>query len=418
MGEYERLETRLTRLEAQLARIEDLLTKTVEGVSTNGPAKKSRQAKRSKSTEGPGVPFAAAASRAELALRQVYGSEDMDDRVSELFMRLAEPETLESLTRIGVLLPRIEYALQFLAAGPELLEEGLEMVQHRLAEVQETPHGLRRRVDAVARAAEALSRPSAVNRWAEFQKMASDVQPAATAVAAASSALSGVEGASSLQGRLTEAMVRLAEPEILDALVRVATLTPDIEYAVNFLAAGPALLEEGLESVKAWAEQQPHDGPPMDQRAKALAAGLYRLSDPENLNAMVRVAELLPKFVRSLEQFSEVVDQIDLSALTELGRTIASADIRKALVRLVELAPDLERSLAVLPKQEVTLDVLAGLNQAVARAAVQSRRMGLFGLLGAMNDDDVQRALGFTVAIARQFGQDLSKMKLAPGGSR
>ena len=166
---------------------------------------------------------------------------------------------------------------------------------------------------------------------------------------------------------------------------------------------------------KTWARRYGDEGPALDQRAQAVAASLHQLSKPENLEAIVRVADLLPRFVHSLEQFAEVVDQIDLGAVAELAHAISSEEIRKGLLRIVELTPELERSLAVLPRQQATLDLLAGLNQAVADAAASPGQAGLFGVIGALGDQDVKRAAGFTIAVAKRLGRDLSTKKLGSG---
>ena len=226
------IEDRLTRVEAQLDRIAQLLEAQTSGV------------------------LQGATHRAGEALANIYGDAEVQERVSELVLRLGEPETMEALTRIGVMLPQIEYLLHFAAGGPELVEEGLQTVRDALAENGTDAADISQRTQAATEALLRLSEPKTMRSVASLAEVVTGAAPALAAVGGATQALAEVEGEDGLRERLTETLTQLVEPETLDSLGRIAALAPQIEYAVNALAAGPELLEEGLEMVRTKLERE------------------------------------------------------------------------------------------------------------------------------------------------------------------
>lgn len=349
-------------LEARLARVETTLDRLVTLME--------RQA----------TPFSEPVGRAEQALSNIYGADEMNERVGELVLRLGEPETLDALTRIGILLPRIEYALQFAAGGPELLEEGLEMVREKMHEAGTDAADAQRRAQKGLEAADVLSRPAQLDAVQTLGHALPALAPLADAAARTGAQLAAYEGKEAFTGRLAESLLRIAEPETLDALTRVATMVPQIEYAVTALTAGPEVLEEGLQMVREAATEKGIEPTAVDARARAAIDAAAALSDPKVLNGLV-----------------------------ELSQAVLEPDIRMALEKLVRLTPNLERTLAALPVQDRTLDVLRTLNAAVEDAAGQKRSVGMFGALGALGDDRVKRALGFALTVAERLGETLER---------
>lgn len=55
------------------------------------------------------------------------------------------------------------------------------------------------------------------------------------------------------------------------------------------------------------------------------------------------------------------------------------------------------------------LQVIGSAGYALVNSQKEAKPIGLFGLLGAVNDADIQRALGFLVTFARHFGKKLAK---------
>ena len=101
----------INRLETKLDRITDLLEGMSHAPGANGKA-------------GGGY-TQAALQRVELDLAEVEGSAALRERLTETLLRVCEPETLDSLTRLAILAPKLEVAANVAAAAPELLDEAL-----------------------------------------------------------------------------------------------------------------------------------------------------------------------------------------------------------------------------------------------------------------------------------------------------
>ncbi len=337
----------------------------------------------------PGVgPVVEALGEAGRAVAEVEGEEELRSRLTETLILLVQAETLDSLGRIAALAPQIEFAVNALAAVPELMEEGMEMAKTKLEREGTDPAELQRRLDASSDALLALTRPESMAAISELAAAVPALTPFVRAAAKTGSMLADYEGENELSERLAESLLRIAEPETLDALTRVACLTPQIEFAVNALAAGPEVLEEALESVREEAARRGLTAHDVNQRAQAAAATLTSFTEPAVLKALAQVD------VPSMLQFTEV---------------IARPDNKEALLKLVDLAPILERPLSALPVQERTLGVLRSTNQAVEEEAARAKPVGLFGLIGALRDPDVQMATGFVLALAKRIGAHLKE---------
>lgn len=317
-------------------------------------------------------------------------------RLVEAITTIAEPETLASLARIAALAPDLEYAIQGLAAGPTLLEEGLGVAREELARRGLDAFEVGRRTASASVALLSLTRVDSLDALRTLGELLPDLSPAVEALGRASRARAEVEGREVLTARLTETVLRLSDPEILESVVRVATLLPDIEYAVQALAAGPELLEEGLDMLRA-------DPTAQDTLKRAVALlpkllgtaerldfdSLARLLDvlgkKETEAALIRVLEVSTKAdaLETLERLLAVSGRIDVDALASLAEVSAKPEVLRSLKKLLTLTPDLERTLSALPTQEGTLGVLREMNLAVARSAAHPEPVGFWGLLGA-----------------------------------
>lgn len=294
------------------------------------------------------VPVLEAAGTATSALAAVEGEDVLTERLTDTITALAEPETLDSLTRIAGLAPQIEYAVNALAAGPALLEEGIEVAHARLRESGIPPHEAQRRVDAAVRTAVKLSERSTLEALGQLSGLTPTLVPVANGAARAIADLSAVEGEEALANRFAETVVRLAEPETLDALTRIASLAPQIEYGVNALAAGPALLEEGIELAKAkLGEQGAHD---VDRRLEAAGELLVGFSEPAVLQSLGQLSCALPAFgpvaraaAGAMADLAAVEgDEVLEARLRETLLTITEPETLDSLTRIVSLAPKLE----------------------------------------------------------------------------
>jgi uncharacterized protein YjgD (DUF1641 family) len=340
---------------------------------------------------------------------QTEGPEKVAARLSEAFFVLADEDTLGALTRIAALAPDLEYAVQAVAAGPVLLEEGMQLAKERLARLGLGTLDLDRRVEAAGTLLLALTDGQAARSLGELAGLLPLLAPAVKATAKATSQLAQVEGHEVLSERLAEAMMHLASPDVLDSFTRVALLLPDLEYAINALAAGPELLEEGMQTVRRWVEAQGGSGD-LDARLKTVAATLYQLTDPKMLEALTATAKVMPVIQGAFETAAGVAHKIDVGGLMEVAALLSSKEGK----RLIELAIQTEPAMAAVPRQAETLRILATMNQAVADASATPKEVGFFGLMSALREPEVQRAAGFGVEVARRLGRTLNGSALVP----
>lgn len=381
--ECERFRTMVLRnqeLENRLARVEQSLGRLLE------------------LAEKQATPFQSASTKAQDALSSIYGPQEVTERMGELVLRLGEPETLEALTRIGVLLPQIEYAANALTAGPELIEEGMEMARSKMAEQGLEEADIQRRLDAGAEALKSLSRVESMAVLEGLGRSLPSLAPFLEAAARTGQDLAEYEGEEAFTDRLAESLLRIIEPETLDSLTRVAAMTPQIEYAVTALTAGPEVLEEALETVRHWAEKNgknPHE--------------IQRFTE----NALDALSKL------AAPKVSQVLAKMDPAGLVELTGVATEPDNKEALLKLLRLAPQLEPPLSALPVQPHTLELLRTVNEAVeAELSSEPKSVGMFGALAALSDRRVQRALGFGVAVAQRLGQELESQGQIRTGAR
>lgn len=164
---------------------------------------------------------------------------------------------------------------------------------------------------------------------------------------------------------------------------------------------------------------------------------IERLNDPqtaESLNTLIDNLELIAFSVTAVDGFLRRSDAV-IDAVTEgvhdLKSTIPSldndlVDPAEIVPRLTELAKvglqlsDLMNSdefkalmqSGVLSPETLTLvgqagDALVASRQEAA-AQQTAQKIGIFGLLRALNDPDVQRSLNFLLTFSKQFGRKLN----------
>lgn len=406
------LELRLQRLEDRLHRVLTLL----EGGSAAG----SRTALAAGSNA-----FGEAVAQAGSALSGVHGHDEVCQRLTELLVRFAEPETVEAVTRLVVLVPQIEYAVQALAAGPELLEEGLASARIRLEHNGNGAHELGRRVDALTEAARQLSEPSVVRALTSLAQHARRASPLFAALAESTERLAKAEGPEHLRERVAEALLRLADAEVLESVTRLANLAPDLEYAVHFVAAGPALLEEAME--KARSELGHHGTTPaeLQQRLARALQLLLTVTSPPMARALTEVAQSLPAMsplLRSTAAATAALSAVEGAdaleqRVTEALVRIADPEVLEALVRMANLAPDVEYAVHAVAAGPNLMQEAAEMANAWARHqdvrfdGLRQGMAGLVSLLGQLSRPEIVTSLRTMIGLAPQVAEFASVLQ-------
>ncbi|MEO1229770.1 MAG: DUF1641 domain-containing protein [Myxococcota bacterium] len=338
------------------------------------------------------APLVQGAGEALHARSEVEGDDVLSERAAQLVLSLSDPETTGALVRIADLAPQLEYAAQFAAAGPALLEEGMDMVRAQLA-TAEGPLNADQALDVLR----AVGRPDVLRALESLARAVPRLEVATAAAARGIEQHVALEGSTAVGARVEYAVQEILHPEVLDALVRLAQLAPQLEYAAQFAAAGPALLEEGMDMARKWSAKN-IDGAPVEARVERALGVLAAASDPRRLDAL----ELI---VRRVETLAPLAD------------ALGDPEAVDALRRLIQIAPNLAAPLEALPIQERTLEVLRIVNQAVEEAASEKSELGAFGLLGALGNRDVKRAAGFGIGVAKRLGYRLDSPQALPDPS-
>jgi hypothetical protein len=299
----------------------------------------------------------------ELAKRVSSRGVDVDARVAAALSaleRLSEPKTLDALVRIAAQADRLEPVVAWAASAEGTVAMGIDAV------------------DAVAR--------RAAERGIDLD-------------ARARAALDLLE--------------RVSDPATAAAVGRLAALAPALEPVARLAAQFEDQLALVVDSADAWAAARQREGIDLDQRATDGFALLLRLASPDVVGPLGRLIDAVPalarhadKFPRQLDLASQILDHVERFA-ADTGRTTEQLvdDGALALVRLATLAPALFES-GVL--DAATLAALGRVGRELPLVLREEPApVGFFGLLGAMSDPQVQRALGLALALARRSSQAL-----------
>ena len=398
------------------------------------------------------TPVVEGAGDAIAQLAAVEGADSLRERIAETILQIAEPEALSSLTTIVALAPKLEYAVHALAAGPELLEEALELIHEKAG----TGPDLQRRVEDAAATLVALSTKDVQAALREMVGVLPTLSPVLGAAGSGFAQVQAVHGESVAQS-LEEVVLRLAEPETLESLGNTLVLLPKLEYLLHFGAAGPELLEEAMDMVRERTE-----GVPLNELTQAGTELVAALLQPELLRTVTRLtrglaesdgAKLLGSLdaerlgsiagkidlaeieqlleVTSLPKLAHLLEVMDLEAVAELAKyagplsriaqdtpwshlegyleLLNKPDVLDGLRELLELAPSLAKPLRALPVQARTLRLLSTVNDAVEEACAEPVRRGPFGAPFALRDPNVQAFIGMGLEVARRAGNALRK---------
>lgn len=159
--------------------------------------------------------------------------------------------------------------------------------------------------------------------------------------------------------------------------------------------------------------------------AERLVERLSERNVAASMNVLLDNVELIAAIVTGLDGLArkgevigdtigEVLEQLrgaGRSSGLDLART--TRQLATIIPTLAAASPAINRVLASPIVEPDPIDVLSETAVALVdglRAAETKRtRVGLFGLLRATRDKDVQRGLGFLIEVARVFGRDLAK---------
>lgn len=200
-------------------------------------------------------------------------------------------------------------------------------------------------------------------------------------------ALSGSERGQVLETRLADRIDRIEA--MVDAFGTFAERLPVITDAA---ATGASW---------AWSQAEQRGIDPIATGQKAAELGLV-MALPENLALAERLVASRSMLKLALDAL-DTVDPADLEVVAKQGASLTHT------LAAVLRAPELARLLTAGADPGAL-----GTAEAATTALVETRKgpvepVGMFGALRKMGDPDVQRAVGFTLALAKRFGQLLGR---------
>ncbi|TWU49070.1 DUF1641 domain-containing protein [Rubripirellula reticaptiva] len=224
---------------------------------------------------------------------------------------------------------------------------------------------------------------------------------------------------------------RLNDPSTADVLHRLLDHAESLDQMLTTVGELPNLLAIAVDFFDSVSRKASQEGIDIEQRATSLLKLLVQVTDPVNMQAIEGLVSRLPK----LEEGSALLDElpnlvaIAMDVFDEWATQVKAEGIdleqslRQGLHAALYLGGQIRREeldrIGFLLKSEVMSEnsvatvgmagsALSSCHQGTCEHPVP-KRVGLFGLLGAIRDPNTQRALSFGLQFAKCFGGVLEK---------
>lgn len=227
----------------------------------------------------------------------------------------------------------------------------------------------------------------------------------------------------------TDLQTRLQDPEVRASLSRLLDRLDTVERAVDGLerldADLPDAVSVAADVVDDALTRAADRGVVLDERAGEALKLAEKLTEPRTVAVLTALLDRIDRLERLLDLSDQMpglvatlVDVVDAeyARATDAGydpeqtvrRTVDALKRLGDLFRTDEFQALLDSGVLD-PK---ALRVVGSLGTALVESQAEASRgetpsRGLFGLLGALRDPDVQRAAGFLTSFARRFGRQL-----------
>ena len=218
---------------------------------------------------------------------------------------------------------------------------------------------------------------------------------------------------------------KLTEPDTVDVLTRLIDRLDRLEALASMADQLPDAAMVAADSLDDALTRAAERGVVVDERAREGLMLLEKMTEPETaaaLGAVLDRAEHLERLSALAEDapdaIATVVDILDTEYARAAERGYDPEQILRrsfnALGQLGDLfqSDEFEALLESGVLDPEALQAVGSLGSALVDTQKEARRgetpqRGFFGLLGALRDDDVQRAIGFITTFAKKFGRNL-----------
>ncbi|WP_448541588.1 DUF1641 domain-containing protein [Roseiflexus sp.] len=156
------------------------------------------------------------------------------------------------------------------------------------------------------------------------------------------------------------------------------------------------------DTVDGWMHELTRSGINIDERTKETLRLLAELTAPQSMETLHTLVEMLPTLGALVRQApGAVAAMVDTGDELVMRLREAGIDIEHLGRRGLHAAKALIDSNVL---EDAAVAVISNAAQSLEESACTARPTSLFGLIRAMGDPDVQRALGFFLAFAKSFG--------------
>ena len=219
----------------------------------------------------------------------------------------------------------------------------------------------------------------------------------------------------------------LTEPATVETLTRLIDRLDRIEQIAALADGAPGAIATTVDTIDDALTRAAERGVVLDERMREGLVLLETLTDPATAKALGELAgrsQQLADLARLVDDapkaIATVVDIIDaeMNAGMEAGFDPERAlrDAASALGKLSELfrTDEFQALLDSGVLDPEALSVIGGLGTALVESKKEADRgetprRGMFGLIGALRDPDIQHAVGFLTRFAKRFGRQLRK---------
>lgn len=214
----------------------------------------------------------------------------------------------------------------------------------------------------------------------------------------------------------TTLQAKLNEPQTVAALTRLLDRIDSLEHTVNALVSlteqGPGMAAMMGDIADETVRQAAARGVNIEERLKAALTIAEKLTAPEmvaKLDQLLALAEQAPMMAAMVgDMVDDMAARLDVQARLNASLSLADkATQPETLTQLSEMFEVLlEAETSMLNPDAVRTVGLMAQAMVAARQAPPTR-VGLLGMLRALGDPDIQRAMGFLMEMGKQFSKEL-----------
>lgn len=200
----------------------------------------------------------------------------------------------------------------------------------------------------------------------------------------------------------TESLLRQVLERLDQLEARLDAVQKNTDQVAALQAKTPAVIELAASSAEfAWGAAEAAGIDPIQSGQKAADIAL-QAGTMENLAVVERALSKTALLAKSLDAVEALEKDGTLDVLVEHGAALAPS-----LAAMIQ-KPGVRKLIEATSSDDKAIDTVEAATAALVETRSQGfTALGLFGQLGMLMDGDVQKAIGFSLAIAKRFGQKL-----------